>query len=388
MSVQEENFHLENNFSIIFNNLEEIILIQNLNQEILWANKAALDFFKKALEDIQGSLAQKLFFDKTKTSSKKLYNNLIIKAIETSQKTEGEIQLRNNKTLKTKIIPFKEKNNSFRGIIQISSNISNKKDLQKKVKLNQQKNILLDSLSHDLRTPLNLIYSATQLLETKTTDKTFETYIEIIQNNYFLLLKMVNNMLDMSKIDAGHYKLNLQNNDIVKITRNMLDSLKEVVKSKQRKLIFQTEFNKKIIACDMFNIERVILNLLSNAIKFTEKNDKIIVSLNQDKNFIILKIKDTGIGIKKENLNQIFKRFSQANQNNQGTGLGLTIAKYIIKLHGGEIAVESKPGKFTEFIIKLPDRKINNSKESNNRLYTINNIALEFSDIISENNIS
>ena len=155
-------------------------------------------------------------------------------------------------------------------------------------------------------------------------------------------------------------------------------------------IIFDTDVEERIMACDIDKIERVILNILSNAIKFTEKKGKIYVNIFNKEKAIIISIKDTGIGIPKEKLDIIFERFIQVDKsisrNHEGSGIGLSLVKALVIMHNGIISVNSKIGEGSEFILEIPVNIIKDdasymkkSKDKENG--KIDRINIEFSDI-------
>ncbi|MBM7555216.1 PAS domain-containing sensor histidine kinase [Halanaerobacter jeridensis] len=252
------------------------------------------------------------------------------------------------------------------------------------------------NLSHELKTPLNLIFSAHQMLEMEQeklpteTENKLKKYSNIISQNSNRLLRLVNNLLDINKFQANAFNLNLGNHNLVQIVRNIAFSITDHIEGKGREFEFESKIDEKVIACDPFNLERVLLNLLSNAIKFTEKGDKIKIEIIDLENTMRIKVRDSGIGIPKNKQELIFQRFGQVDKsltrNTEGSGIGLSIVKLIIQAHGGEIKVESEYGVGSEFIIDLPVTKLEQETEDNSYLeynsqQLIDRINMEFSDI-------
>jgi methyl-accepting chemotaxis protein len=176
----------------------------------------------------------------------------------------------------------------------------------------------------------------------------------------------------------------------VDIVENIVQSVSEYVKSKELRIIFDTNIEEKIIACDPIKIERIMMNLISNAIKFSNPNDGIYVNVVDSGDVVKISVKDTGIGIEKKHLDLIFQRFYQADKslsrNSEGTGIGLSLLKSIVELHGGNISVESEVGKGSIFTVELPARTIENAEAAENTNYLFNKIEMlniEFSDIYS-----
>ena len=179
--------------------------------------------------------------------------------------------------------------------------------------------------------------------------------------NCYRLSKLINNIVDLSKIEAGFFQLNLSNNNIVEIVEEIVNSVTAYTDIKGLSIIFDTDTEEKIIACDPEKIERIVLNLISNAIKFSDVGNEIFVNI-QDKNELIeISVKDNGIGIEHNQLDMIFDRFKQVDKslsrNAEGAGIGLSLVKAIVEMHQGRIYVESEIGKGSKFIVELPAKK-------------------------------
>jgi len=167
-------------------------------------------------------------------------------------------------------------------------------------------------------------------------------------------------------------------------------SVADYIENKGLSLIFDTDVEEKIIACDPEKIERVIMNLLSNSIKFTPCGGSIMVTIEDGIDNICLRVKDTGRGIPKDKLNVIFERFVQVDKSlardHEGSGIGLSLVKSLVELHGGTISVESQVGKGSEFIIYIPCKQVDKSNdeiaatESVGERF-IQKLNIEFSDI-------
>lgn len=182
--------------------------------------------------------------------------------------------------------------------------------------------------------------------------------MDVIARNSKRLLKMINDIIDTSKIESGCYHLNITETDIVYLVEESVLSLKDYIEGKGVTLIVDPEMEEKTINCDNDAIERCIINLVSNAAKFTEAGDSITVRIIEEKSQVKIEVIDTGIGIAEEYHETIFNRFNQIvdsnSEKNGGSGLGLTITRQIIELHNGKIYVESKPGNGSKFTIILP----------------------------------
>jgi len=250
------------------------------------------------------------------------------------------------------------------------------------------------NISHELRTPVNVIFSALQLMnfninELKTT-KELDKYLDIMKQNCYRLVRLINNLIDVTKIDSGYFNVNLINTNIINIVEDITLSVAEYIAGKGISLIFDTEVEEKIIACDPDKIERIMLNLISNAVKFTKPGGSLYVSIKDREENILISVKDTGIGISKDKQKIIFERFIQVDKSltrkNEGSGIGLSLVKSLVELHNGNITVESELDEGSEFIVELPVRVVAESSanlSTNDYLLqgNVEKINIEFSDI-------
>lgn len=276
--------------------------------------------------------------------------------------------------------------------------VSEKDTLLKESKeYNRLKTQLFSTISHELKTPINIIYSAVQLLESfyddcsmESANNTFVKYSGIMKQNCFRLIRLINNLIDMNKIELGFYSASLQNLNIVEKIEDIALSVVEYAHQKNIRLLFDTNVEEKIIAFDLEKMERIILNLLSNAIKFTESGGEILVNLYDKNNFVEISVKDTGAGIPDDMLQKIFYPFVQVDssfrRNAEGSGIGLSLVKSLVEIQGGKIFVKSEINKGSEFIVQLPSKLVeDNSKNSinndNNFEESDRKTKIEFSDI-------
>lgn len=248
----------------------------------------------------------------------------------------------------------------------------------------------LSNISHELKTPLNVIFTAVQLLGFYEKDVDYEKqdkYLKLIKQNCYRLMKLINNLLDTTKLDSGYLKLNLVNYNIVNLIEEITLSVTSYAESKGINIIFDTNVEEKIIAVDTDKIERIILNLLSNSIKFTNPGGNIFVNVKDSGEYVYIHVKDTGVGIPSDKLESIFERFFQVDKtlkkNKEGTGIGLHLVKSFVEMHKGTVHIKSELGQGTEFIIKLPVIVCEEQIKSKNIVYEANieRINMEFSDI-------
>lgn len=260
---------------------------------------------------------------------------------------------------------------------------------------NRAKDHFISNISHELRTPVAIIVSATQLLRLKIKYENSEKNsafdrLNIIDKNCYRLMRLINNIIDIAKVDANFMKLNLKNLNAIEILEDLVMSVIPYAENKNINIIFDTQEEEVIMALDKEKIERIVLNLLSNAIKFSKEGGDIFINTYiEDKNLVFY-VADNGIGIEKENLDKIFERFIQVDntmtRKNEGSGIGLSLVKSFVKLHNGEIYVESKPKHGSKFTVKLPIKLVKEDSGENKNLdedksKDMTSTKVEFSDI-------
>ena len=283
--------------------------------------------------------------------------------------------------------------NNIIGTMGSNIEINDKLLLEKSLEENKLKLDFFVNISHELRTPVNLISSTIQLIKlnlknlSKEDANIISKYIDIMESNSMRLIRLINNLIDSTKIDAGFVKFTPINADIIKFVEDVCDSVVDYVDFNKMNLIFDTDREEEIVLFDPDIIERILLNLLSNAVKFNKVDGTIYVNLYTKDDEIRITVRDEGIGIPKEKLSSIFKRFEQIQTKNkiekQGSGIGLYLVKSLVTLHGGNIKVESKVNEGSKFIITIPKKVLENGeelvideKEKANR-----KASIEFSDI-------
>lgn len=264
--------------------------------------------------------------------------------------------------------------------------------LEEKVTNDELRSEFLVNLSHEFRTPLNIILTSIQLIISKPAE--VSKYIYTMRQNVYRLMRMINNLIDITKIDAGYFKLNLVNCNIVNIIEDITFSVSSFMKENGIDLIFDTQVEELIISCDLDCLERIMLNLLSNALKFSKPGSCVKVNIYDKKSKVIITVTDTGKGIPKSKLSTIFERYSQVknaeDRSSEGSGIGLSLVKSLVNMHGGNVTVTSKLGLGTRFRIELPVNKLTDAYVSeklvNNIMRSkIESCKIEFSDIYNLN---
>lgn len=301
-------------------------------------------------------------------------------------------------------------NNKVVELIFATRDITERIEAEEIMKQNKEKEIILNqameydvfrtdffaNISHELRTPINVILGTLQLMELKfkalfnEKEKKSKKYLKVMKQNCYRLVRLINNLIDVTKIDAGYFEIHLSNCNIVSVVEEITLSVAGYIEDKGISLLFDTEIEEKVIACDKDKIERIILNLISNAIKFTNSGGNISVNMFERKDNVVISVKDTGMGIPKEKLELIFDRFIQVDKsltrNKEGSGIGLSLVKALVEMHGGKVFLKSEIDVGSEFSFELPIKQLLDSDavyvdNSLNANSNIEKIHIEFSDI-------
>ena len=279
----------------------------------------------------------------------------------------------------------------FQRIRELEKDVEDQKELlNDTLEHDKTKTEFFSNISHELRTPLTIILSTVQLLN-EIDNGGENKYLKIIQQNSYRMLRLVNNLIDITKIDADYFVINVQNYDIVGLVKRIVMSVFEYAKKRGITIYFDADAMEKVIACDPDQIERVMLNLLSNAIKFTREGGFIWVSVASRGEKMEITVEDTGIGIPKDKLETIFQRFQQADRSftrqYEGSGIGLSLVKALVEKHNGKVKVDSELGKGSKFTVELPSisqLEPDGASEIRQKIYNYNfseRMNIEFSDV-------
>ncbi len=236
--------------------------------------------------------------------------------------------------------------------------LAHQKESQLK-EVDQLKMQFFQNISHEFRTPLTLILGPIEkLLGTTVPEDTQKRELRMMRRNAQRLLRLINQLLDLSKLEAGGMKLHTSKGNIVAFIKGMTMSFHSLAERKEIFLDVRPDVEELEVYFDKEKLEKIIINLLSNAFKFTPENGEIVVGLSVSADRVHIAVRDTGIGIPSEKLPHIFNRFYQVDSSTtrtqEGTGIGLALVKDLVELHHGTISVTSEPGKGSEFIVSLP----------------------------------
>lgn len=227
--------------------------------------------------------------------------------------------------------------------------------------LDDLKTQFFSNVSHELRTPLTMILAPSESIlkgEAGNITKKVYNFVETIHSNTLRLLKLINDLLDFSRIEAGKMSVNFEKLELDEFIKGIIAEVSHVAKKKNLSLRFMKKGDIPPFYFDPDKIEKVLLNIIYNSIKFTDEGGKITISSFRKNNSAVVKITDTGIGIEKKDIEKIFDRFVQLDGSHKrryaGTGIGLPLAKELVELHKGTIKVDSEVGKGTTTIFTLP----------------------------------
>lgn len=407
----KKNRELKEEIKVFYNLVEEnkhsCIYISDLNGNVLYSNKKMKKYLFKN-EEIKVDILTEKVKDEINTINTDILES-IKKSISDRGCWNGKIELKSGSTtidcsvqtiIDSRLTNSNKKSGTARFVVTFTD--VTEKDRMEKYKIEYEKmkdhekvkSEFFANISHELRTPLNIFYSTVQLLDIKLNNneeefrKSYNKYRSSLRLNCQRMLRLINNIVDITKIDVGYTKPNIVNCDIVKLVEAITMSVIIYARQKDINIIFDTDVEELIIKCDPEMIERAVLNLLSNSIKFTKPNGNIFVSIYVNKEWVQIIFEDDGVGIPIHMQDLVFERFVQAdkslNRMNEGSGIGLSIVKSIIELNEGEIYLESDGENGTEFEILLPNKKLLGDDLIDKEIeYTIDmqKIELELSDI-------
>ena len=301
--------------------------------------------------------------------------------------------------LKVGINPYRildDKYQSFFKLIadQIGSGINNSRIFETERKrtdaleeLDKAKTVFFSNISHEFRTPLTLMLGPLEELINAPDDRLSHgerQSIETTHRNAMRLLKLVNNLLDFSRIESGRMAARYSLTDMVSLTTKLAGNFRSTIEKSGLELEIRTQPIKEPVYADKQMWEKIVFNLLSNAFKYTFKG-KITVSLYAQNNQVVLEVQDTGVGIPEKELPHMFERFHRVQQvtgrTHEGTGIGLSLTHELVRLHGGAISVESQEGKGSLFTVSIP------SGTAHLPVSQINNGYEDIEDIVSDSYI-
>lgn len=406
--VQQEKMEkvLANNqkcYKMILEESSDIIIIHD-NGRIMYINKKAKEFF--GYDNMEEKNLYELYSIEDRNKIIKKYGNMKNQQLEKMIEEEIVVNSRGEKIpIKNTSVYFLYEKNAV--ILSIFTDISKEKhiktlqdeaEIDKKQLIESKENNdktkkLFNNISHELKTPVNVIYSAIQWVKfnltnnKKSSEINMSKSLDIMRENCMRMTRMINNYIDINEAESGSIMLNKKNDNIVETIENIVQSSAEYLKGNNFNIIFDTDVEEKVMYYDKESMERIILNLLSNSIKFSNGAQTIYVKIEDFKNRIKISVTDEGKGIPKDKIKSIFKTFGKLDMSlsreSEGVGIGLYLVKELVELHNGTIKIISEENKGCEVVIELPVIVDNNEKYIKRIVCEPNyeKVEREFSDI-------
>lgn len=360
MAEKLQEYHSSNLYKLSFEKKRLETLINNMhdpiigldNQDIiLFVNDEALKIIGLKLKDVIGKSASTLALENDLIRSLLNNKNGFQKAFPIKIFADGKESYFEKETVNITITPTGEDKTIDIGDVIILRNITIFKELD------FAKTNFIATVSHELKTPISSIKLSLQLLEkeqTGTTNDEQKQLIESIKDDSQRLLKITGELLDISQLETGNIRLNIEKSNPYKIINYAVDAVKIQAEQKQIELIIETQKDVPEITADSEKTGWVLINFLTNAIRYSSENSKVIVRLIHESNQVVFQVLDSGKGIDKRYKSKIFDKYFQIPSNNKsGTGLGLAISKEFIEAQNGIIGVESELGFGSTFYFKL-----------------------------------
>ncbi|MDW7733065.1 MAG: ATP-binding protein [Methanolobus sp.] len=349
----------------LLNSIPDMVFFKDNSGKYMGCNPAFSEHVALPADDVKGKTDHELFHEEKATS----FCNLGKEIIETGETMIYEECIDDSDRrifIETIKAPLLNEEGECIGIVGIGRDITARKEVDGLLKermvaeaTSKTRNEFFTGMSHELRTPLNSIIGFSEILSNGIAgelSKQQQRYIMNIYNSGNHLLDLINNILDMSKIEAGKMGLDYEYFSTSETFEEVGNIIKALALKKGIYLEFSIDKNIPAIYADKLRFKQIIYNLVSNAIKFTPEGGKVDVFAKKAGNVVRVTISDTGIGISEEDQERLFQPFEQVKTINmhEGTGLGLSLVKKYVEMHNGNVRVESEPGKGSSFIFELP----------------------------------
>ena len=349
---------------VLLDSLNELVIFVNPQLNIIWANKAALEYMQISLEKAVG-----IYFKATSGIDDPLSDNLQLEQIfVTGNKKSGEFTAKDGRVWFVQAIPVTGEDGRIIGVLETCRDITEGKAAEKLLQekqiaeaANRTKSEFLANMSHELRTPLNSIIGFSDLLYEQAYGELSEKQLRSVGNiskSGKHLLNLINNILDLSKVEAGKLELDYKEFELASKLNMIKNLLSPIADRKNIQIEIDMDSNLTYVCADEARFVQIMHNLVDNAIKFSYENGLVKIGARKKGDLVEITVKDTGIGIKAEDQNKLFKPFSQVDsffsKQFQGTGLGLSLVKQIVNLHGGYVWFRSNPEEGSTFAFTIP----------------------------------
>jgi len=341
-----------------FNSISDLISVHDKDFRVVRVNKAFAEAFGVKPEEVIGKHCYEIVHG-TKSPWVTCPQK---KALGTKEAVVEEFfEPRVGKYIEVSAWPILDKKGEINGIIHVIKDITQRKQVETKLaEAMETKSQFISMVSHELRTPLTGIKEGISIVldgSAGEVNKDQKEFLDLAKRNVDRLSRLINDVLDYQKLEAGKMVFSLKENDVNLLVDEVIRIMSPVAKSKNLYIEAHIAEGLPNAIFDKDKITQVLINLVNNAIKFTDAGG-IVISASQEGESILFSVKDTGLGIKKEDISKLFKGFSQLEAGRErkkgSTGLGLAISQKIVKEHKGEIWVESEPGKGSDFKFRMP----------------------------------
>ena len=362
--VEQELKAQEREKKVLLDSLNELVVFVNPEAKIIWANKSALEHMEMNLEMAMGT-SLKTAPGLTGPLVEYLHPEQIFI---TGEKKSGEFLAKDGRVWFVQAIPVPDEQGKIIGILQTCRDITERKEAERLLHekqlaevANRTKSEFLANMSHELRTPLNSIIGFSDLLYEKVYGELNERQVKAVGNisrSGKHLLSLINDILDLSKVEAGKLELDYKEFELAGKLNTIKNLLSPIADRKNIKIEIDVDRDFTTICADEARFVQIMYNLVDNAIKFSYDNGLVKIGAKKKGDMVEITVKDNGIGIKVEDQNKLFKPFSQvdsfSSKKFQGTGLGLSLVKQIVNLHGGYVWFSSKIGQGSTFAFTIP----------------------------------
>lgn len=364
IALENQSLYFQLNYSrkYINNIVESInngIVATDLSGEITLINKNATAILGIESGDVIGKRYKNVFTDKLTKQVDQLRQKILNEGYVIETRFEHSPYKEFPITLGINASILLDDSNQRIGIIFVFRDMLASMEIQRLLQLDEMKSEFVSNVSHELRTPLSIIKSYVEAILDQVDPEDFETqreFLNVVNEETDRLSGLVNDLLDISRIESGKFEISLTPISLVEIIESVIDNLQS--ETDLHTIVTKIPSDLKPVPADRDKMTQVFINLINNAIKFSPEGGEIEIEIIVMRKMLLCLVKDQGIGIAEEGLSKIFEKFYRVDNSDTyeipGTGLGLPIVKHIISSHGGEITVKSEINKGSEFILSLP----------------------------------
>ncbi|MBU4454041.1 MAG: PAS domain S-box protein [Euryarchaeota archaeon] len=362
----EEKFRiLSQEFHALLDAIPDNLTLQSPDLKIQWANEGAAMSVGKSISDLIGGYCYKIWNDRSDPCDP----CPVEKSFLIGKQSRAQVSTPDGRIWELRAVPIFGEDGKVSKVVEVGRNITDIKNSEKirleNVRLSlasKAKSDFLANMSHELRTPLNSIIGFTELIKQKNAGEVNEKqmhYLENVLTSGNHLLRLINDILDISGVESGNIELALERISVAEIIDESIILIKEGASARNIALKKDLHPALEFIEADRLRLKQILFNLINNAVKFSKKGSgTVTISTRKDGDMAKFSVTDTGIGIREGDMGRLFKEFEQLDmgisRNYGGTGLGLAISKNLVELHGGKIMVDSRYGEGSTFSFLIP----------------------------------